>query len=560
MENERSDLERQYEELDRQHRSIAAKIKNLKERIRLAQQVSERDASLQSNKAPRLEAELAHAQRSRGQMLEGKERMEKECHALEDALETAQTELSSLREEWEEREREQEQLRRHIDSQGDPILRFGSDMGQLCRSIDARQWTRMPIGPLGQHIQLSEARWARAIEAHLKQTVKAFIVFSLQDGNRLWEVFEHTISRDRWRYPNIITRVPQARYNVRQPQTPAQAYRMTDLLVIRNDDVFNALVDHCDIHRVAFFEDRQTCMAAVRSGHTRDFVHCYDREGNRIDGRRGNVTFRSNRWSREPVLSNLSVDGLQRLRAAHGEKQRQAQLAKRAVDDCQRRIGEMRQRLTDKEQRMRALSEKIDRHTRTMTQLLERPRPNPDTDHDSLSYLSSSLDQFVADAAAVASKKAAVADLLSDKEREIEAARQASDNCAEDSAAHADRMNRLSVRALAWRAAIGRPSFMSSPQEVTQSLRQCAIRRAAIGQSIARMQVQLEACDRESEALQNEWCTKKQRFSEERGALPDRPTESKHELEQKYQALSASIKDCETRQAAVNAHARAQLA
>lgn len=108
------------------------------------------------------------------------------------------------------------------------------------------------IGPIGSRLSIREGceKWSVALETALFSSLRSFIVTTVDDRNRLFNLMKAFHMEH---YTTIITQAQGARFPTNIPSMDG-ALSMVDALNIEDDLVFNCLLDQLNMDRVAFVE------------------------------------------------------------------------------------------------------------------------------------------------------------------------------------------------------------------------------------------------------------------------------------------------------------------
>lgn len=173
------------------------------------------------------------------------------------------------------------------------LARFGEEVVEIARRIKQRdrEFSYIPVGPIAHHVNLIDHSWAGAIEVALgRHLLLTYIVHDTKDAILLKSMFPRKFK------PNVlISNFGRGRYDIGHGDMPALqqygGYRtILETMEIRNDAVFNALVDMAKIERnVLSSEDDVKRLAWKRVPN----VHMvWNKYGERAYIRNGSNTFR----------------------------------------------------------------------------------------------------------------------------------------------------------------------------------------------------------------------------------------------------------------------------
>ncbi|KJE93467.1 hypothetical protein CAOG_04255 [Capsaspora owczarzaki ATCC 30864] len=140
---------------------------------------------------------------------------------------------------------------------------YGNEVPEILRRIDAEsRWKHKPIGPIGRYLELTDASWAVAVEACLKDTISAFAVDNFDDARRLEDIMNQVFESHK-RRPMIITRRFGPLFDVTR-DSPSKEY-LTVLRVLRCSEAMalNTLIDQNKIHTTVLLKDLEEAQRVI---------------------------------------------------------------------------------------------------------------------------------------------------------------------------------------------------------------------------------------------------------------------------------------------------------
>ena len=112
----------------------------------------------------------------------------------------------------------EEQLERLRSSHNNRLAMFGRNMQELVDTIqrNRRQFSHLPVGPLGSEIKLRDYTWATAVEQVLKKSLlHSFVVDNHGDAAKLRKMLQG-IYRQGYKPDIIVSRFQSNVYDVRR--------------------------------------------------------------------------------------------------------------------------------------------------------------------------------------------------------------------------------------------------------------------------------------------------------------------------------------------------------
>lgn len=152
-------------------------------------------------------------------------------------------------------------LRRIRNGQGDALRKYGDNVVKIRQRIDedyaAGKFTMKPVGPLGYHLKLQNLEMAPALEILLGRNAYAFVCDNRRDMINLNHIIRDCHrNQPNSRLPSVIVRRFVRRHDTRKFSARHPQHKtFLECLEIKEDSVFNALVDKCGIEQVLFIPD-----------------------------------------------------------------------------------------------------------------------------------------------------------------------------------------------------------------------------------------------------------------------------------------------------------------
>ncbi|KAE9321874.1 hypothetical protein PR003_g17364 [Phytophthora rubi] len=216
--------------------------------------------------------------------------------------------LSLIRESEDDVRHAQYRLNSMKKQKSDSFSVFGNHIAHLQELIKANldRFTEPPIGPVGKYVTLPKEfmRFAVAIEVALKGTLRCYLVVNGQDKELLDDLKRQARCQPREAEIIIAQRCGFRYQNLEVAGGDLAAHAMCNVLNVKNDDVFNALIDVCSLESKLLFDDREVAERNVLngpSGHFRmvQFVsEVYLPNGDKFVVREGNLAYIANKVSR----------------------------------------------------------------------------------------------------------------------------------------------------------------------------------------------------------------------------------------------------------------------
>lgn len=136
---------------------------------------------------------------------------------------------------------------------------FGDEMPKLLNDIE--QWHRngkfkvLPIGPIGNHIEITDPKYRAVAENMLSQILQAFLVDNIADSLVLRNL-------TRQKYPNLKLTIIKSSflnrvYNTsgKGVESSSRATALIDVMKVKNPNVMNCLIDQCSIETILLVDE-----------------------------------------------------------------------------------------------------------------------------------------------------------------------------------------------------------------------------------------------------------------------------------------------------------------
>jgi hypothetical protein len=149
----------------------------------------------------------------------------------------------------------------------------GGDMVSAVAAIDAavaaRHFHSPPLGPVGRHLELSEARWSKAVDSAVGSSLSTFLVANREDAARLAPILARFFPAPASRPRVCLMRLDLPRHTVPASQQPrAGVPTVLRVLSCRDPEVeapvMNYLVDQARAEKAALGEHAVACRALAR--------------------------------------------------------------------------------------------------------------------------------------------------------------------------------------------------------------------------------------------------------------------------------------------------------
>lgn len=126
-------------------------------------------------------------------------------------------------------------------------------MQELVQAIETnkRMFQKLPVGPLGRHIELTAPEWSPLLESYLSYVLEAFIVESQADNDLLTKLMKQ------YQVNSVIYNRKDETYSFASRKADSKYTAIVDVLKIQDRRIVNLLVDERNIHSTVLIEDRR---------------------------------------------------------------------------------------------------------------------------------------------------------------------------------------------------------------------------------------------------------------------------------------------------------------
>ncbi|KAI9909730.1 hypothetical protein PsorP6_014901 [Peronosclerospora sorghi] len=306
------------------------------------------------------------------EVTEAKERAQTRPKELDEMENRHENCLRQVREADIEASKTQQRLHLLREQKRDSLAVYGSRIPQLQQLIHQHRhrFAAPPIGPLGLSVKLPEKymHFAVAIEVALKGQLGSYLVTNGKDKALLDD-----LKRQARCPPNkaniIISKRTGRRYeNLRLAEGNLGAHAICNILEVKDDDVFNALIDVCSLESKLLFDDRRAAEASVLSGSSGNFKmarfvsEVYLPSGDKFIVRSGNLAFIANKAHLRSSIICQDVEGETR------ELEQKLQYLQGNVELLRRDESRLRQEREDLRHQIKQQNERIDYLSRRLNQ------------------------------------------------------------------------------------------------------------------------------------------------------------------------------------------------
>ncbi|KAL4422537.1 hypothetical protein ABPG75_008734 [Micractinium tetrahymenae] len=395
---EADELKAKHRAAHREVRAAEAKIQRLQAALAEAQAQKENLENavkeVQDDVVQQTQAELAAYQRDLEAAHEAEDACRQEAAGKEAAYRAAQEATRAAQERSEAvRQRGAAASRRIQDLQRDiaqireagrsKLAAFGGQAAvRLVAALQRAkgQFSRPPIGPVGQHVTLQDSRWGLAVEAAISLHLNAFLVHSMPDARLLRQMINQHFGGQPMKPQVYVVNFDHPMHTI-PPAAQPPASLPTVYRLLSCDDrkvaapIVNNLVDSAHIEKIVLADSRPE---AQRAGHqTPNVIACFMADGYKFY-RRGstNTQVPPPHWLRGARLGQSAaqqvtdlqqeVQRLQGELAQHEAELQRSQQEVQAADAAERQARVALRDVKHKEYTARA----------TLTQLTQQPPPD----------------------------------------------------------------------------------------------------------------------------------------------------------------------------------------
>jgi structural maintenance of chromosomes protein 6 len=195
--------------------------------------------------------------------------------------------------------RQAAEQRRYVNSKNH-VGRFGAHIAKVMPIIEQYvqqgKFQFAPLGPVGQYLKVKDDKWAASIQDAIHPAnLQTFLVGSGHDMNVLNSIFKDARAQS----PKVVVvngGLGRRRYHIPPGEIPRVHElghcTVFDQVDVANDDVFNMLVDHCQIEGNVLVHGEKAMIELSRNRSLRNVRTCWDELGNRAYERNRSHTFR----------------------------------------------------------------------------------------------------------------------------------------------------------------------------------------------------------------------------------------------------------------------------
>ncbi|XP_022686696.1 structural maintenance of chromosomes protein 6-like isoform X1 [Varroa jacobsoni] len=219
----------------------------------------------------------------------------------------------------------------------DAVNRFGPSTAQVLRDIvDEKRFRVPPKGPIGNFVAVKDDNWVYAVERHCSSTLTGWMVDNNEDSKLLKQI----LLRHRVTPMTLYTRrMGRPRYNCSMPDSRNSSSRcMVSVVDIKDNDVFNLLIDINRIHNVLLYDQLNVALADMKNQVTvpKNCTLAVDVEYNRVFPTPKYRYFANDRPLQVKYLSRTADDILPQLERELEPLIRQEAIAKQDLQIAQR--------------------------------------------------------------------------------------------------------------------------------------------------------------------------------------------------------------------------------
>ncbi|KAH3762508.1 structural maintenance of chromosome protein [Pelomyxa schiedti] len=255
-------------------------------------------------------------------------------------------------------------IKNYENQKSDRIRVFGERVPEILKLIAAnrKMFQHEVLGPIGNHMQLTDDKWATAIEAAIGDALSAFVVGSSADFLALKQLLQHhNIS-----CPVIFTQTYQSYPYTMRPDhlPPPSLLTINNAIQTNNPNVKNLLVDQKRIESMVLCEDRDSADRFLDQYNT--ITDIYLPSGSRMFLRNGSRAYVANK-KRNRQIFGINID--ERIRECQEQlqllRQQKAQIAPEKakqtehIKNLSAAAGQRRARINPLVQQIATLEEEI---------------------------------------------------------------------------------------------------------------------------------------------------------------------------------------------------------
>lgn len=323
-----SGIQKEEDDVNSQYNRLRSQADDLQRRI------DEETAKLaEDNQAKHQQLEAKHRE-----ILDSRRGFEEEEAAAKDGIQTNEPLSKQLQSDEARALQKRDSLRNDLVSAETVVQRltatsknsieaFGQGVVSLVQSINRDgRWHKKPVGPIGSHVTLKDAKWAPVLESVLGNTLNAFCVVDHHDRRLLEELKR----RHGCATVPIITAADEL-FDFSSGESGAGIVTILRVINVDNEYVLRQLVNAAHIEAAALVERRPDGDVLMRSS-PKNVRNCFSADMFRITGGQiGSGTSTLIPHKGPPRLSSDVQEKLEEAKKAHQDIQRQLQAANEDV-------------------------------------------------------------------------------------------------------------------------------------------------------------------------------------------------------------------------------------
>ncbi|KAF9110952.1 Structural maintenance of chromosomes protein 6 [Mortierella sp. AM989] len=308
-------------EVQEEEKTVNEEIKALREQVRtFDQKIDQETKKLEQNSKPRraeiedkiqrLNEDIDNGKRELAELRESHARFEQQVKENSDSKKKCQHESGKLQDGIREA---MERIRQLEDQKKNTLKAFGPTIPEVLGAIqdvtNRRGWKgEPPVGPLGRHVKIRDAKWAPVIESVLGNTLNAFAVTTDADRTTLFGI----LKRHRCNADILLTKKILFEYKDKEPAS--NLLTINRLLDFDNEWVRRLLIDKNSIESAILVEERSNADRITSSGRDGGFpdnvTQCFTLNFYRVGDRGGGASsMLVNRYKGPPrLVKNVDRD------------------------------------------------------------------------------------------------------------------------------------------------------------------------------------------------------------------------------------------------------------
>lgn len=249
--------------------------------------------------------------------------------------------------------------------------RFGRNMDAIMQDVKKTQFRHQVFGPIGSYVTLLEQfkDSGFAVERCLGGALGNFVVTNSQDRVALWQILKkHRVDSS----IAIIIQPLKPRYNV---QAVDGITRVCDTVVIKEDVVFNALIDQCNMDTVLICSSVEECDARYttsvngREKLVQNMQRAICRDGTTVRYRNGNKAIEMTRFQCRHLLAADTSLFIQNVRERLVVEQQNAEGIRGTIRDIQDKLRSTERDAQSINARMKELNSELGKQKRLQSKV-----------------------------------------------------------------------------------------------------------------------------------------------------------------------------------------------